>query len=66
VKLSEKLKAERSYIERELADQVICSRCRATLLTYAEKCSAAVDDCCPGYESIEAAKAKFSTQEQSR
>lgn len=34
-------------------DSVICDRCGATLETYGERCSAALDDPCPGFLAIE-------------
>lgn len=43
--------------ELVLGDSVICDRCDATLPTYADKCSAALDDACPGFQAIENAVA---------
>jgi hypothetical protein len=49
--------ARRGRIEA-LADTVICERCGATVATYGDKCSAALDDRCPGFEAIERARAE--------
>lgn len=35
----------------------ICGRCRCTLATYADKCTAGLDERCPGFNAIEAVKA---------
>lgn len=35
---------------------VICDRCAATLATYGEACTAALDDACPGFLAIERAR----------
>ena len=61
MKLSEKLKAEREYVQRVLADKVICNRrlCGATLATFADRCGADLNDPCPGYCAIEEAKTEF-------
>ena len=42
-------------LEQAIGDRVICSRCGATLDTYAEACTAALDERCPGLEAIECA-----------
>lgn len=43
-----------SRVEKELGDgRVICERCGATLATYAEFCSAPLEEQCPGYVTIE-------------
>ena len=41
--------------EAALAGKVICTRCGATLETYSDQCSAALDDTCPGFIAIEEA-----------
>lgn len=43
--------------EAILGDSVICVRCGATMATYADKCSADLDDACPGFVRIEEAVA---------
>ena len=43
--------------EAVLGDQVICDRCGATMATYADACTAALDDPCPGFLTIEDAVA---------
>lgn len=48
--------AERERVEAKLGwEAVICTRCKATLATYNEACTAALDDPCPGFLTIEAA-----------
>ncbi|MCP3735644.1 hypothetical protein M9979_12245 [Sphingomonas sp. RP10(2022)] len=44
--------------EAILGDSVICERCGATMVTYADVCSAALDDPCPGFQAIENAVAR--------
>lgn len=41
--------------ESALAGKVICARCGATLETYSDRCSAMLDDPCPGFMAIEEA-----------
>lgn len=48
--------SELDHVERTLGDAVICQRCGATLATYAEICSADLDDPCPGFLAIERAR----------
>lgn len=52
-------RAARVQREARLAhlDGVICAQCGATLQTYGDKCSAALDVRCPGFEVIERALA---------
>lgn len=47
--------AERDALDRQDREQIICSRCGATLEEYrrGEKCSAALDDPCPGFLRVE-------------
>jgi len=59
VKLSQRLHDERAFVERDLGDSVICSDCKATLNTFADKCSAGLSEQCPGYLAIEFAKSQF-------
>jgi hypothetical protein len=44
--------------EAVLGDAVICDRCGATMATYADDCSAPLDEACPGFLAIEQAVAK--------
>ena len=59
MKLSQRLQDERAHVERSLRDSVICKDCGATLGTYADACTADLDDPCPGYLAIERAKTQF-------
>lgn len=38
--------------------KVICARCGCTLADYDTKCSAALNEPCPGFEAIERAEAR--------
>ena len=43
-------------VEAALGDgRVICERCGATLATFADRCTASLDDACPGFVAIEEA-----------
>lgn len=44
-----------AHVEATLGTREIC-RCGATLATFADKCQAALDERCAGFEAIEAAK----------
>lgn len=57
-KLSQRKKDEIAYVEAQCVG-VICARCGATLDTLADKCSADLDDACPGFLAIDAAKMRF-------
>lgn len=57
MRLSERLKAERAYVESKLIG-VICHRCGATLATM-NICPADLDVPCPGFCAIDAAKTEF-------
>jgi ribosomal protein L40E len=46
MKNSQRLVDEGRYVERALADKVICNLCGATLATYAETCNAGLSDSC--------------------
>lgn len=46
-------KSESARVESYLGRDVICSRCDATLGTYADKCRAPVEMPCPGFLLIE-------------
>ncbi len=61
MKLSARLQAERAFVEQTLGDSVICSRCGATLATYAY-CTAPLSDACPGFLAIEQAKTDFAVK----
>jgi ribosomal protein L40E len=62
VKLSQRLQDEKAFVEQTLADSVICSRCGATLATYADVCSAPITESCPGFDAIEDVRQKFAKQ----
>ena len=47
-------KDRRARVEA-LGDKVICDRCGATLADYADKCAAALNEACPGFQAIERA-----------
>jgi ribosomal protein L40E len=47
-----------ALVQQRLGSREICGRCRATLSTYADKCSADLDDRCPGFNVVEAERAK--------
>lgn len=60
LKLSPVLEAELAYVVQKLGPLAsICDRCNARLNCYADKCTADLSDCCPGYLAIENAKAEF-------
>lgn len=59
MKLSRCVQEERAFIEAYLGDSVICGKCSATLKTFADACTAGLQDQCPGYLAIERAKAYF-------
>jgi ribosomal protein L40E len=40
-------------VRAEFGGRVICTRCRATLSTYADKCSADLDERCPGFNAVD-------------
>ena len=58
-KESQHLKMQRAFVEAKLGSSVICSRCGATLATYADECSADLADPCPGFMTVEDAIAEF-------
>lgn len=51
--------AQNTYVQRTLGGKVICDRCGATLDNYADVCSAALGDPCPGFRAIDDAKTDF-------
>lgn len=59
MKLSQRLQDEEAFVRQQLPG-CICHRCRATLDTYGQQCSADLDDACPGFLAIEAQKQNFS------
>jgi ribosomal protein L40E len=66
LKLSQHLQQEREFVERTLGDQEICSKCHATLGTFADVCTAGLQDSCPGYLAIEQAKTDFAASKGGR
>ena len=67
-KLSERLREETErpgadiaiFVEKSIGmDTTICSRCAATLRSYADNCTAELDEVCPGFLTIERVKAAF-------
>lgn len=42
-----------AIVRAEFGERVVCSRCHATLSTYADKCSADLDERCPGFNAID-------------
>lgn len=61
MKLSQRLQDERTFVT-EACVGVICTRCGATLDTYADSCTADLDDACPGFVTIENAKTEFNAK----
>ena len=59
MKLSKRLADEKAYVAAKLGTATICTRCGATLATYADKCSADLSEQCEGFHRIEAAKQDF-------
>lgn len=43
----------------ELGEEVICDRCGTTTQQMAEKCTAALDDPCPGFMRYDAVRTKY-------
>jgi ribosomal protein L40E len=43
-------------VEERLAGRVICGRCGANLKTFDEKCTADLDERCPGFDAIDIVK----------
>jgi ribosomal protein L40E len=48
-------KEERARVESKLLGALICERCGATLETYADACTARLDEACPGFMAVEEA-----------
>lgn len=59
-KLSQRLQDEEAFVRKELPEG-ICGRCGATLDSYGSLCAAELDEACPGFNAVEAAKQKFSS-----
>jgi hypothetical protein len=51
-----------ALVERKLAGRTICGRCGANLVTFADKCIADLDQRCPGFDAIDAAKLEADKQ----
>ena len=63
LKLSPILEKETSFVVKELGPlPSICSRCKAKLDSYADRCNADLSECCPGYLLIENTKVRFYQQ----
>jgi hypothetical protein len=45
-----------ALVEQALAGRVICGRCKATLATFDDACTADLDDACPGFVTLDKAK----------
>ena len=54
----------RKAVEKLLGNQVICSRCGATLHAYYSRCDAPLDERCPGFEAVERAILKVQRRTQ--
>lgn len=59
MRLSDRLRAEKHYVEDTLGASMICARCGARLETFADSCTADLSDACPGFLAIEKAKEQF-------
>ena len=57
-KLGRRKAREVAYVQAHCTG-TICDRCGATLDTFADQCSAELDDACPGFLVIDAAKMRF-------
>lgn len=64
LKLSDRLKRQNAFVEERFGDRSICSRCGATLATFADACTADLDDACPGFLAVDKAKVDFNTEAQ--
>lgn len=65
MQLSETLKQERAFVEKSLASKCICERCKCRLDNFADKCTAGLQESCPGFEAIEEVKAQFHKERKS-
>jgi hypothetical protein len=53
-KAREQARARIARVKAALGDgRAICPRCHATLRTFADICTAALDERCPGFETVE-------------
>lgn len=59
MKFSQRLQDERLFVETSLGESVICRDCGATLKTFADTCTAGLQEMCLGYLEIEQAKKSF-------
>ncbi len=51
---------EWAFVEEQIGGgKIICSRCNATLDTFADACDAELSDPCPGFTAVDDAKAAF-------
>lgn len=66
MRLSQRLQQERAFVKRSLADSIICKRCETTLETFADVCTADLQDPCPGYLAIEQCKTDFAISKEAR
>ncbi len=64
MKLSEELQRQRKLVEDTLGPSIICSKCNATLATYASACTADLSDACPGFMRIEATRAAIAVSKE--
>lgn len=56
---SQQMKDEKAFVENALGKTEICARCKATLATYADACTADLSDACPGFMAIEQCREHF-------
>ena len=54
----EQLERVHALVQQRIGPGVICPRCRATLSTFADQCSADLDQRCPGFNAIELERAR--------
>ena len=40
-------------LAERLGEAVICDRCRATYATYSDRCTAPLDEACPGFKEVD-------------
>lgn len=64
MKLSQHLQDERMFVAKSLGNATICTLCGATLESFAETCTASLQDLCPGFTAIEQAKDEFAKSSQ--
>ncbi len=66
MKLSKRLQDEKAFVIKQCGDSVICSRCGATLKSFADECAPDLSEICPGFLAIEQAKEDFAKLEAER